>query len=137
MSDDEEMSLPVPSFIKSRVTNWRINSWIKNGYSDDYKFKIDGWLKEKCYYNESLGPSWLNRITAAQVKTADGRSTYVGYVIALNEKTKNVDVEEWPKLLGGGSPTEMLCKAIILMLLRRDELEIKFMLDIPSLHRTP
>ncbi|KAG6942856.1 hypothetical protein JG688_00017888 [Phytophthora aleatoria] len=137
MSDDEEMSLPVPSFIKSRVTNWRINSWIKNRYSDDYKFKIDGWLKESATTTKAWDHLGLTGLTAAQVKTADGRSTYVRYVIALNEKTKNVDVEEWPKLLGGGSPTEMLCKENILKLLGRNELEIRFMLDIPSLHRTP
>ncbi|KAG3109718.1 hypothetical protein PI124_g5819 [Phytophthora idaei] len=113
MSDDEKMSLPVTSFIKSRVTNLRINSWIKNRYSDDdvlgmlrltgltgkpltehsnfkifQKFKIDGWLKESATTTKAWDHLGLTGLTAAQVETADGLGTYVGYVIALNEKTK-------------------------------------------------
>ncbi|KAG3149063.1 hypothetical protein PC128_g23471 [Phytophthora cactorum] len=97
MSDDEEMSLPVPSFIKSRVTNWRINSWIKNRYSDDYvlvklrltglagktltkhtnfkifqKFKIDGWLKESATTTKAWDHIGLKGLNVAQLKRLTG-----------------------------------------------------------------
>ncbi|KAG3181128.1 hypothetical protein PC128_g15282 [Phytophthora cactorum] len=155
MSDDEERGQLMPSFIKSRLTNWRINSWIQNNRPDDYvlrklkltglaektltenpnykifqKFKVNGWLKERATTTKAWGDLGLTRFSMYDVHKADGFNTYTHYVIALFKKAKKVDSEEWSRLLRERSVTELVTKTMILRGFARDDQRLRSMLGI-------
>ncbi|KAG6943750.1 hypothetical protein JG687_00018264 [Phytophthora cactorum] len=130
MSDDEERGQLMPSFIKSRLTNWRINSWIQNNRPDDYKFKVNGWLKERATTTKAWGDLGLTRFSMYDVHKADGFNTYTHYVIALFKKAKKADSEEWSRLLRERSVTELVTKTMILRGFARDDQRLRSMLGI-------
>nr|AYP64690.1 secreted RxLR effector Avr1 [Phytophthora infestans]AYP64691.1 secreted RxLR effector Avr1 [Phytophthora infestans]AYP64692.1 secreted RxLR effector Avr1 [Phytophthora infestans] len=153
MSDDEARVSKLPSFIESFVKNRKIESWIQNKVTDDFvlselklvrlpgtsladdpnfklfqKFKIGGWLEEKATTTKAWENLGLDSLPFDQVSKTDEFKTYTQYVTALNKKASKLDIDQWHGLLSGGSPEELMAKAMILRTLGRDVLERRVML---------
>nr|UUL91794.1 effector protein Avr1 [Phytophthora infestans] len=153
MSDDEARGWILRSFFESYLKDRKIKNWIKGKVTDDFvlselklvrlpgknladdpnfklfqKFKIDGWLEEKATTTKAWENLGLNSLPFDQVSKTDEFKTYTQYVMALNKKASKLDIDQWQGLLSGGSPEELMAKAMILRTLGRDVLERRVML---------
>eukprot|EP00644_Phytophthora_capsici_P018453 jgi/Phyca11/129759/e_gw1.87.114.1 len=145
-----------PSYLKDSFTKWRINSkiksWVKKQKTDEYvlsklglstltgkdlvkapkysqfqDFKVGMWLKEATPTTTVFNTLGLNKVEGA-VEKADDFGTYVKYVMALGEKADDYPLVTWRKLFGGGSLEQLELKRKILLLVKRDEIDISVML---------
>nr|UUL91802.1 effector protein Avr1 [Phytophthora infestans] len=153
MSDDEARGWKLRSFFESYLQYRKINNWIKGKVTDDFvlselnlerlpgknlaedpnfklfqKFKIGGWLEEKATTTKAWENLGLNSLPFDQVSKTDEFKTYTQYVMAINKKASELDIDQFQRLLSGGSPEELKVKAMILWNLGRNSLERRVML---------
>ncbi|KAF4135310.1 hypothetical protein GN958_ATG15498 [Phytophthora infestans] len=94
------------------------------------KVKVDGWLKEEASTTTVWEHLGLHRLPITDVEKADELSTFVKYVTALNEKTKKIHYEKWPKLFEEGSREKLAAKSYILKKLKRNDVDRRIMLGV-------
>lgn len=123
-TNSEEKALP--SFITSRITRWRIKTWITAKKSDNYvkrvlgmegltgaaltshpksktyqKFKLGDWLKKDTSTAQVWDDLGMAALREADVPNADGFGTYFLYMLAYDrkiQKYKNVKISNEPNI---------------------------------------
>ncbi|OWZ16165.1 Avirulence protein [Phytophthora megakarya] len=151
-TDSEEKTLLSPS-ITSRITKWRIKAWIATKRSDDYvlgalkisgltgtqlkenskfkifqEFQVARWLKGKLATPTStvMKELKLQGLSGDALTAADGYSTYVKYVMALEKNLDNYDIKDWSKLFKGVTP-ELFQVSEQVMALKRNFIQLRAM----------